>query len=455
MATLNKVVFQTPMSVSDAGTTTFESTSFGNPLFALVMGTQHAGGDANKALQDHATISFGWVEGTSLTSATDQAAVAQREQDAQANQSGIHLDTGKGFFIAPSVSAAQYDSYLECTTFPDTDGYIGTTRSAADDDYNIVNAMFSGGAISNHAAGRTNFAGDPTSQKTITVGFQADVLIAITDNAQDFDATAAGGGGRYTLGIAVRGAGTAVAAQMSINRAEWASQTTAKPRGIMSNGYICKPPDDNELKARWRAAVDSFEATTILVTPEDKGDDATNLTQDNPLSYVAWFAFKLAAGHSANLQMRTSPTSDGIDTITTTGITPEFVLAAISYITTLEDSPDDAEAGAYCLSFMTVANQICCSYMSDQGAATTNCASTNATQAVYCPADDQSVADGSHFAATLDGFNSGNFGLDYTSELGTGRQQFFLAIGADVVGGSGVPSAYEQTTQMGTGAGEI
>jgi len=435
MGTLNTAIFTDPVNTTDTGTTTFEEAAFGNPLLAITMATGHAGGDADKALINDATFTFGWAEGTG-TGALDQTTIGCVMEHSPVNQDSGHAFSGQDCLALGILASGRgVEGWSRATTFPDTNGYIGTTTNTLGDDFNAVTSLLSGSAISSRAAGVKQLTASGTT--TFNPGFQADVILFLGSNAKNMSAARATSTGcRFAVGVAVRDAGaTTIQGQGSLSVSDNWNDAAGAPKATVSNTQVQRPNNSSDTKARWGLAVNSIAAGgDVTIEVFDSSDDAAQYSATIGTSnHIAWYAFKLADGHTPLLINQESPTGDGVDTITTSGITPEWVLMIQTFLDTYDNNPDSAQAGAWSVSMMDASTQRCCSFQAENNADPMNTSSTLANQALYTPSDAGSVADSAHFAATLDSFNSGNLKLDYTSELADGRKQIFLVIGADVV----------------------
>jgi hypothetical protein len=382
-------VVQSLAPTSDGGTQDFTSSGFGTPLCAMFFASY---GTANGTVVDHAGLFLGFSDFTN-----HQSVEHASEDTGAASDTGGNASSTNALRTLLATNQA-VDSTAIASTI--TDGARLTWADAPPSAYRVTAVLFNSSAISNCAVGSVNTA--PTIGGTASVsglGWQPDLVLAITNNGTT-------GNARASIGVAVYDGGIVqyAAGQDSQNASS--------------------PSDVYEVMRADRLALNPLGITysSSELTSFDAGGFTLTTRDATTVNIVRYLTAKLASGIAVKLAACLSPTATGAHSCTGAGWTPQ---AGIMIHTVVPALGTYYIAGAnnesYGVSAFTASSASSASIADDDGDAATNTESMTDNKPVRLRKD---AAD--FMTATVTGFQSNGVDFNYTATDATARYRALL-----------------------------
>ena len=254
-----------------------------------------------------------------------------------------------------------------------------------------------------------------TSPQTVTIGFEADIVINISANGPNADTVHI----NSELGMGFATWNGATVRQGHIVGFGANGEGAASPRrGIRNDSFW---GGSGDLQWTYRLSIGSFTETGFDLTRAfglaDTSDD--------------WFilSLKLPSGLSAWCGDVESPTSTGTDPQTGPGFTPQALIGLLSYIDTINTwGAATADAGTWGVAVATASEEFCHTVQNEDGVGNTNTQSLVDDTLINLSTD----AGAAGLVAYLDSFDANGWTPYYTTvDAVTPRQQIWLAIEED------------------------
>lgn len=259
-----------------------------------------------------------------------------------------------------------------------------------------------------------------SSPQTVTVGFQADIVVVFQAGISNGDSATATS--ECDFGLAVRGSGQGHIAGRSVD----GQGNSSLDRGISNTKFFGRAGSGN-----WNSTITigNFDSTgfdlTLSTGTADTGDDWFILSLELPAGISAW------AGGIA------SPASTGDDPQIGPGFTPQFLLGIISDLSSFDSWDQGGDAGGWGIVVAMGSEEFSHAVADEDGVGTTNTQSLVDDTLIHLATDDGT----DQLIASLSSFDANGWTPNYSTVDGTARQQFWLAIEEDEeeVGGTILP----------------